>query len=202
MPAGRLAYGTAFSFGATDFLQFGTDVVRDAYGILNANAKVALVATRPFAAAVTLDFEKFNFRDLSASNPDVDVTAWEPGLVAAVEVSPGFAWFVGGNLELSRQTTTLAGAEVSGLARGAAIASDLSWAYESAPGAGGGRPRGESRGIGNVMSAGITYDVTYRSFGAGLSHHWPGFQLGLHYYPDAATQKFLPIVVGGGSLDL
>src|SRR3990172_10717144 len=65
LPAGRLSYGTAFSFGVTDFLQIGTDVVRDAYGVLNANAKIGLVAREGFAAALTLGFEKFNFKDFS-----------------------------------------------------------------------------------------------------------------------------------------
>ena len=60
----------------------------------------------------------------------------------------------------------------------------------------------KKKSLGNVLSTGLTYDFTFKIYGVGISHHWSGFQVGLHYYPDASKYRVMPILVGGAVVDL
>lgn len=190
LPAGRLAYGTELAFGFTDFLQVGTSLIRDFYKIFNANIKVSLLNYPKFAAAATLGAQAYNLRDFNASTTDLWVTSWLPGAVVAYELVPRLALFLGGNAEI---TSPSGPAVSSGYVHGGTLEADLSWAYG---------PAARKRGASNVLSAGVTLNVTHNLVGFGLSHHWPGFQLGVHYYPAASQHRVLPIIVGGGAIDL
>lgn len=211
LPAGRLVYGTELALGVTDFLQIGTNVVRDVYKFYNANARLSLVDVPGFALSPFVGFETYNYRDISDTNPDLRVTSWLPGAVAALGVTEQLAWFFYGNLNFTKTELVTSGIKTSGLIRGASLGTDFSWAYnmqfeEEGPRPGtlkGARPKKLSRGarVGNVLSAGMTYDLTYKIVGLGLSHHWPGFHLGLHYFPNADRARLLPIVSGGGTVD-
>jgi hypothetical protein len=193
LPQGRLVFGTDLAFGLTDFLQVGTSILRDAYQFYNANAKLSLVDSGAFAMALTGEYQAYNYRDISSSNPDLSVRSVMPGLVTAFELVDRLALFAGGNLNFTNVELRTSGIETSGYVRGAQVESDLSWAY--------GAPS-RRRAISNVLSAGATYDVNYKIYGVGVSHHWPGFHIGLHYYPNADQYKVLPIIAGGGSVDL
>jgi hypothetical protein len=191
LPAGRLLLGTEFALGLTDFFQVGTNVIRDVYKVFNANAKLALLDYQEYALALTLGFETYNLNDIHASNPDIRVTSWQPGMVNALALLPDLALFFGGNLNLSKTTLTNAGIQTSGYVTGAVGQADLSWAYNT-----------KKHSVGNVLSGGVTYDFTYDVFGFGASHHWPGFHIGLHYYPNASQYKVQPIVMGGAAVEL
>lgn len=191
LPAGRLVLGTDIAFGVTDFLQIGTNVVRLAYQVLNANAKLALFDNELFAFAATYSWERYNLRDFSARNPDVEIQSHQPGAVTAFSLHRDLAFFVAGSLNFTQINLQTSGVEVSGFVRGAQIASDLSWAYNR-----------RRNGLGNVLSPGVTYDLTFKILGLGLSHHWPGFRLGVHYYVNAESNRFLPILAGGAVVDL
>lgn len=191
LPSGTLAYGTQISYGLTDFFQISTNLVRDIYQIYNLSVKVALLDFPNFALAATMSWENYNYKDISTLNPNIDVTSWMPGLVSAFALSDTVAWFLGGNLNVSEITVQSNSIESSGLLKGATIQSDLSWAYNP-----------HKNSIGNVLAVGASYDITYKIYGIGFSHHWPGFQIGLHYYPNADERKVLPILVGGGSIQL
>ena len=191
LPQGRLAVGTSIAFGITDFLQIGTDVLRDFYKFYNANGKLAILDYEEFAAALTLGYEAFSLRDIDSANPNVTVQSWNPGFVAAYEFLPGFSHAFGGNLYLTKTEVDIPGLRTSGFARGFVIENDLSWAYNP-----------KKRSIGNVLSAGLTYDFTYKLYGIGISHHWPGFHAGIHYYPTATKYRVQPILVGGAVVDL
>ena len=197
MPGGRLSLGTQVAWGVTDFFQVGTDIIRDISKIYNANGKLALVETPVFALAATVGWEHYNLRDISVFNPDASISSWLPGLAMANAIGDQLALFYGGNLNLSQVTVNTDGLQSSGYLRGASLGSDLSWAYN--PPSGGSSAR---RGIGNVLSTGVTYDVTYKLVGVGLSHHWPGFKVGFHYYPGASRNKWLVMVAGGMAVDL
>ena len=193
VPAGRLSYGTDVALGVTDFFQVGSGILRDAYRFYNVNAKLALVDYPEFALALTGSYEFYNYHDISPDNPDLKVTAWQPGIVTAFELFPRFAMFVGGNVDISNANLVTNGIQTSGYTHGAQVESDISWAYN---------PPSKKKHYGNVLSAGATYDLTYKIYGIGLSHHWPGFHLGIHYYPNADQYRVLPIIAGGGAIDL
>jgi hypothetical protein len=192
MPGGTLALGTTMSLGVTDFFQVGTDIYRDFYKVFNAHAKISLIDYPDFAMGLTGGWESYNFHDISNYNPDVQVTSWQPGVATAYALHKRLALFVGGHLSFTNVTVHTTGDPVSGLIEGAAGGADLSWAYNPP----------KKRGIGNVLSGGVTYDFTYRIFGFGVSHHWRGFHIGLHYYPQAADYKVLPIISGGVTVPL
>ena len=193
LPAGRLVLGTQFAYGLTDFLQIGTDVFRDFYKIYNANAKVSLLDFPEYATALTLGFEHYNYKDIDSGNPDLKVTSWQPGAVTSLEVMPYVAWFFGGHLNFSQTTLRTESIKTSGLVRGYNAETDLSWAYN---------PHPKKKSMGNVLSGGVTYDFSYKIYGVGISHHWPGFHVGVHYYPNASKYKLAPILAGGAVVDL
>src|SRR3954467_8551894 len=91
LPGGRIVIGTEAAFGVTDFLQVGTSILRDLYQVYNANAKVSLVDLPEFALALTADFQKYNYNDISVLNPSVEVTSWGPGAVASWAILPNLA---------------------------------------------------------------------------------------------------------------
>lgn len=190
LPAGRLVLGTELVFGVTDFLQIGTNLVRNFYQNYNAQLKASLVDSPEFALALTGGLEYFNPRSLSGLNPDVWIRSYLPGLVAGFELLPRVGIFVGGNLNFSQTDVPSDELNRSGFFRGALLQSEINWAYN---------PPVKKRGVGlgNVVAAGMSYDLTYRLLGLGLSHHWPGFRLGVHYYPGAENFRWLPLINGG-----
>jgi hypothetical protein len=190
LPAGRLALGTDVAYGMFDSVQIGTGLLSDIYQTYNANLKINLVNLPTFSLAAFGSVETYNYHTYDSSNPDLKVLSWKPGLVAGYEVLPDVAGFIGANLNISRQTLLTNGVSTSGYVRGAEGEYDLAWAYL----------RGR-RGISNVLSAGASYDFTYKVYGFGLSHYWRGFRLGAHYYPNADKYKLQPILAGGASVD-
>jgi hypothetical protein len=191
LPAGRVSFGTEVAVGVTDFLQIGTNLVSDAYQVYNAYAKLSLLDFPAFAMGLTLGYQTFNYNNLNASNPDLQVTSWLPGVVTSYALHKNLAVFVGANANLSKQTLLSEGVQVSGYFQGATVESDLSWAYN---------PHKDR--VGNVLSGGVSYNLSYQLIGVGLSHHWRGFHIGLHYYPNADENRILPIIAGGTSVDL
>lgn len=191
LPAGTLVLGTDVGFGVTDFFQVGTNVVRDLYQIYNANAKLSVLDYPEFAAGLTLGYQTFNYKDFDSTNPDLRVTSWLPGIVGAFSLLDNLALFGGANLNFTQTDLNRSGLKETGLTRGASLGSDLSWAYNP-----------KKNGVGNVLSAGVSYDLTYDLFGFGASHTWPGFKIGLHYYPAADRYKLQPIIAGGAVVNL
>lgn len=188
VPGGMLLVGTDVVLGVTDFFQVGTNVIRDFYQSYNGNIKIALLDAPGFAFALTGGIEHYNYRNFDSTNPDVWVTSYQPGAVVAIGVLPTLGWFVGSNLNFTDQPLITDGIVNSGYFRGATLQSDLAWAYY---------PPTKKKGLGNVVAVGTTYDVNYKIFGVGLSHYWPGFRLGVHYYVNADENKFLPLISGG-----
>lgn len=188
LPAGTLIYGTDLALGVTDFFQVGTSLLRTLYRVYNANAKLRLFAQEESALALTFGVESYNPSDFSAQSADLRVTSYQPGMVFALALHPRLAWFVGGNYSFTQiQIPRLE----SGFVRGARAGSDLTWMYGDA---------GRRQRVGNAVSIGSSYDFTHQIYGVGLSHHWPGFQLGIHVYPNASESKYLPILAGGGAV--
>lgn len=192
LPAGRFSFGTDLAYGITDFLQVGTSLLYDVFQIYNVNARVSLLDMPGFSFALTGAFESYNLQSLDSSNPNIAVTSLLPGAVAGFALTPELGWLVGGNLNFSSQTINLNGINVSGFTRGAAAESDLSWAAITSRK---GWPL-------FVISGGVSYDFTYQLAGVGVSFHVKGFHLGVHYYPAAVDDKWLPIIAGGAVVDL
>lgn len=193
-PAGRLTYGSALSFGVTDFLEVHTNLIRDFYQIFNVGAKLSIVNEEGFAGGLTFSAQTYNTRALDPNATAAQVTTYQPGVATAFRIVPRrLVAFVAGQINIEQTAT--AGSPSTGFLTGTQVQGDLTWAYMS--------PRKTRTGaaIGSqAVSAGVTYDFTYAQLGFGLSHHWPGFHLGLHYYPNGGAQKFLPILTGGGSV--
>lgn len=213
LPSGYFVYGTDLAYGLTDFLTVGTSIIRDIYQVYNANAKIALIDEKLFAFSVTGGWQFYNLKDVSSTNPNVDVESWLPGAVLAVKLDDRLGWFMGGNLDI-RSVTINEGDQTTGYAQGAQAESDLSWAYGSdetesdeaqtqsidqGRGLAAKKPYRRAR-LGNVISVGVSYDFTYKLLGYGISHHWKGFHLGVHYTPGADERKILPIIAGGGGM--
>jgi hypothetical protein len=176
---------------------------------------VNLLETDGFALGVGIGFERYNLHDIDSRNPDLSLTTYRPGAVAAVALAPDWAVFVGGHALLSNPEPKRDGIESSGFVRGSDAELDFAWAYQSE---GGGESRdpaaAPTRGkrtssagrtkkhstSGNSIAFGASYDFTYRLSGFGISHHFPGFQIGLHWYPSADRNPVLPILAGGGSV--
>lgn len=194
--SGQFSYGSEITLGITDFFQVGTHLVRDFYQVLNANAKLSLLNLETFALALTFQAQTYNMRALDASSASTQVTSYQPGAVA------GFSWipnklvlFVAAQASFAQVSE--AGGPVSGFLSGTTVMTDLSWGYLPTR-----KTRTGTRQGGQTLSAGLSYDFTYAQLGFGLSHHWPGFHLGVHYYPNGGAQKFLPILTGGGTFRL
>ncbi len=191
LPAGRVIIGTTSGVGVTDFFELDTDLMADFYQIYNGRARLSLLDFPGVAAAVYAGFQHVNLNDLSDSNPSIAINSWMPGGVMGVEVAPFLAVFVGGQLYYSDVQLPNSNLKTSGFVQGAQFESDVSWAYN---------PH-ENR-MGNILSAGFTYNATYKFYGLGLSHHWKKFHLGIHYYPNASQPKVLPILTGGAVIDV
>ncbi len=188
LPGGKLLLGTAVAFGVTDFLQIGTNLLADFYQNYNASLKLAIFENEVTAFALTGSFQRYNPSTFSASNPDEWINSYQPGAVVAVAILPKVAAFFGGSLNFSEQTLPGSNIDRSSLFRGATIESDLSWAYN---------PPTKRKDLGNVLATGVSYDLNYKLLGVGLSHYWPGFHLGFHYYIGAERNPVLPILQGG-----
>ena len=191
LPAGRFVLGSTVGIGVTDWLELDTNLVADLYQIYNGRAQVSLLDFPGLAAGFYLGYQNTNLNALSAANPAISLSTFMPGMVIGMEMLPHFAWFLGGNLSYTNASVPTSGLDVSGFLQGGQIGSDFSWAYNS----------GESQ-VGNVLSAGFSYNSTFGIYGVGLSHHWRGFHVGLHYYPNANNLKVMPILSGGAVVDI
>jgi hypothetical protein len=185
LKAGTLVLGTQISFGLTSFLQIGTDIFRDFYKIYNANLKINFLKFEDYAMAFILGYEKYNLKDVNAQNPDIGIQTIQPGITNAIAFSKELGFTFSGSISNTKVNSNSPIYE-SGVLRGTRIGADLSWAYNPQP-----------RTLGNVLSFGTSYDLTYKMFGYGLSHHFPGFQFGVHYFPKATSNKYFPIIAGG-----
>lgn len=190
-PAGRIAIGTTTSIGVTDFLDLETNLISDFFQIYNVKVRLAVLDFSKFAVGVYLGYQNVNLNNLSPSNPSTTLNAWIPGGVFGVEVVPHVAAFFGIQLFYPNMNISDSGIDTSGYLQGAQVESDLSWAYNP-----------HKNRTGNVFSGGVSYNTTFSFYGLGVSHHWPGFHLGIHYYPDAQNLKVLPIFAVGAMLDL
>ena len=185
--AGSFLLGTTTGVGITSFLQLETQVVDDLYAIYNGRIKAALVDAPVVALAVTLAYQQLNLQDWSVKNPPLVLQSWLPGAVVGLALSSNLSFFLGGQLALNRQQLPSANLLASaGLVQGASGEADLTYFYS---------PSG-------AFSAGMSYNFSYQFYGVGLSHHWSVLQLGVHYYPNATTWRFLPIVNVGMGITL
>jgi hypothetical protein len=192
LPAGKFFIGSSAGIGITDFLQVETNVISDIYEIYNARARLSLLDFPGFAVGLYLGYQNVNLKNLSDSNPSIHFSSWMPGGTIGIEVLPNVAWFLGGNLfyantDLPSSSTF----QSSGFLQGSQIETDVSWAYN---------PHGNNTG--NVLSGGFTYNTTFEFYGVGVSHHWKGFQLGIHYYPNANNLKVYPIASVGATFEI
>lgn len=185
LPGGRLVIGTQVAYGILGFFQAGTDLVRDIYQVYNVGAKLKVVDTPSFTLAATAEYETFNYNTIAPTNPSLQVTSWLPGLVAGIEVLPQVAWFVGGNLNILSQNLITSGVQTSGYVHGSQVESDLSWMFLP----------------GFAIATGLTYDLTYRVVGYGVSTYLKTIKLGVHYYANADQYRVMPILAGGVALD-
>ncbi len=190
LSAGQFVYGSQLALGITDFLQISTDFLRDLFQIYNAQLKVNLVDTSLFAWTLSLGFQTFNYQDIDSSNPAIQITSYRPGTVFAFGLGSRVAWFLGGSADLSNQKKST-NVQTSGFVQGHVIESDWSFAYKT---------KDDEPEYGYAIAVGGSYDLTYKLIGVGLSHHWPSFRIGVHYYINADRSRILPLITGGGTL--
>jgi hypothetical protein len=183
LPAGKFMVGSTVGLGVTDFIQVETNLIADAYQVFNGRVRASLLDFPGFAGGVSLGYHN--------ANPSLTLSSWMPGAVVGIEVLPDVALFLGGNLFYANvDPSSNAGIQSSGFLQGSQIESDISWAYNP-----------HKQKLGNVLSAGLTYNTTFDFYGVGFSHHWRGFQLGIHYYLNATNLKVLPIASVGAVVE-
>jgi hypothetical protein len=192
--AGTLLYGTSLTYGITDFLQVGTNAYQLLNDVPNANAKLSFLDTENWAAAATFEWAELDLENVRGERV-ATVTQYGPGVVVSTSITDVLSWTNG--VKVIRRTVegSEANAIKSGINQGTTYQSEIGWLYQDAPKKG-------NRGGARALATGISYDTTYKLFGVGISHHWPGFQLGVHYYPGADEKKWIPIIVGGGSISI
>lgn len=191
LPAGKWVLGAQTAIGITDSIQLETDVISTLFKIYNGRAKLSLLDFPGFAVGIYLGYQYVNLNDISSSNPALGLSTWMPGGVIGTEIMPYLALFFGGNLSYPNFDPSALSLSTSGYIQGSQLESDLSWAYNP-----------QKNKTGNVLSSGFTYNTTFNFYGVGISHHWPGFHFGIHYYPNAAVFKFVPILSTGIVFDL
>ena len=191
IPQGQIAVGTTTGVGVTPFMDVETNLISDFFQIYNARARFSLFDNRQFAIGAYLGYQMVNLNNLAPANPSVTLSAWMPGATVAVEVLPAVAMFFGVQLFYPNMNIINSEIDSSGYLAGAQVETDVSWAYNPHQGH-----------AANALSGGITYNTTFSFYGLGISHHWPGFQLGIHYYPNAQNLKVLPIFSAGGALNI
>lgn len=189
IPAGTLVYGTTFAIGVTDFFQIGTNVLRDFFQFFNAQGKIAVIDFPDVALGLTVGFEHYKVERTGL--PSLDVTSWQPGAVVSFALSDSFATFMGGHFNWRSVDIDRSQVVKSGFLSGSTAFGEFAWSYNP--------PSKKEGTIGNTLCPGVSYDFTYEMLGIGLSHHWDGFQLGVHYYPSAKENALLPILAGGGT---
>ncbi len=189
--AGQLVLGTDVALGVTDFFQVGTNLIQDFYQVWNAHAKLSVFDNEAWALGLFTGFQHYNYKSIDDFNPDLKVTSWLPGLTLGYSPYYNLAWFFGGNLNFTNTELKTDMITTSGFVNGARLNTDLSWAYNP-----------KRNGVGSVLSSGVSYDLNYRLWGIGVSHHWKGFHLGLHYYPDAKKHRLQPILSGGAAINI
>lgn len=182
MPGGTYVIGTTVAVGVFDFLQFSTNTFRLFTRAWNVQAKVSLIEYPTFIVSAFLDYESINLNHHDDRNPDLRVNSWQPGLVTGYEINEDMAFFLGGNFHSSAQTLP-ATFYKSGFFQGARVNFDWSWMYNPV----------DSRLANNAIAAGTVYDLTYKTIGFGVTHHWPSFQLGIHYTANVDNHRVLPI---------
>ncbi len=185
LPAGRVMIGSLTGIGITDFFELQTHLLANFYNAYNLQLRASMIDSPTSAASLSIGFSYMNF----SSNQHI--SAWLPGGVVGIEIAPHLAFFFGGNLFLSNLPSTSQSVQTSGFLQGGQIETDLSWAYDV-----------KSNRLGNVVSMGFTYDTTFQFYGFGLSHHWMGFHLGIHYYPNVNENHVQPILSGTATVDL
>lgn len=192
LPAGRVVFGSSVGMGLTDFLQVSTDLFRDLYSVYNAQAKLGLYSDAFWALALTFGWQHYRFKDIDSSNPDGDVTSYQPGGVVAFAITPVFGMFLGGHADMSNIKINVDRITHTALQQGGQVEADLTYAYSL--------PEGDQSL--KLISVGVNYDFLYKLTGFGLSHHWSGLQLGAHYYPKATSKAWYPIIIGGASFQI
>ena len=176
-----------------DRWEFDADIVSMLFKVFTLGVRRNFINEESYALALGLGFEAYDPNTIDASNPDVRVWRVNPEITAGWEMLPGLAVVAGLRPSLSSyrfdETTTLK----SGMTPGSVTGFDLIWSYN---------PYKRQGKVTNALAVGWTYDFTYRHFGFGWSHHWPGFHVGIQIYPYADRLRFIPAARGMLTLDL
>ncbi len=192
LPKGKFVIGTTTAVGLTDFFEIQTDIFYDFYRIYNVRAKLGFLDFPGFAGGFYVGYQYLNLNDLSSTFPSVGIGAFTPGGTIGVEILPDVALFLGGHLYYPNTDPTPYVNGPSGYLPGSEFGADLSWAYF--------KSRNKTSGV-YILSFGATYNNTYGFYGVGISHHWRGLHLGVHYYPNVSRLRFQPILAGGAQFD-
>ncbi len=193
LPAGSLQVGTTSAVGLTDYLQVSTQLFADLLQIYNLQLRSGLLDLPGLAVGAGLGLQSVQLSHLTGQNTNQVISALLPQLTLGFEVAPHWALFLGGQLYLANQTPNANSVLGAGMMQGTEVEADLSWAYQ---------PHPEEERIGNVLSMGYSYNTTYQFYGVGISHHWRGLHVGIHYYPNATFYQLSPILSGGASFDI
>jgi len=183
LPAGVFVYGTSLAFGVTDRFQVGTNLHALLSDIPNLNSQLSLYHSDDWALALTVGASQYDVEDVYG-NKLATIDTYTSGLVLGVALSDKVAWTNGVEYAWRYVEGSDANIVISGLFGGTKLQSELGWIYND----------------GRALDLGVSYDTTFSLWGFGLGHHWDGFHLAIHYYPDADQDKVLPIISGSGAI--
>jgi len=186
---GQVVVGSVLSLGVVEGLEVSTDLTRNYSKFYNISAKAPIVEFSTFVASGFVTFESFRFDGIDVRNPNGRVNSWQPGLVTGYEINPDLALFLGGAVRLASNEVPRSFVQ-SGWMRGSRLMADLGWKYN----------RNGSKWSENALSTGLSADLSYKLIGAGVTHHWEKFTIGMHYMVNADRQRLLPMLAFQSSL--
>jgi len=189
LPAGSFSVGSSFAYGFFDVFELSTDVILDAYGIMNVGMKIPVIAGDDFglvlhAGYVSQDAKVYQ-ADPNTGTQTVQTqksTAFSPGATVSYRLLDDFTGHTGFKV-VSRSPTIPKESlqKLSGYLHGNEVFQEFTV--------------GLTEYI--AVALGVSYDTTYNFAGYGATLHLPVLSIGAHYYPTVDQDQTL-ILLGIG----
>jgi hypothetical protein len=170
IPSGNFVLGTSAGFGIFDIADLTTNLVYDLDGIFNISTKFAIYHTANFAFApyVTYTTQTVQGYDMNGNGTTQTSTSLQPGATFSYRILPRLTGHVGGSVVVRNPTIPKGSTNPARTAfvQGTTMNKEFTYGFTQ----------------NFALSTGASYDFVYDIWGAGMSFHFGGFQLGGHYY--------------------
>jgi hypothetical protein len=182
IPSGELVIGTDLAMGLFGVADVSTNLYYDAVSVYNVSAKISLWQGHDFAAAIFATYTSQNINTLDPSTGQTVQTSTSsiaPGGMFSYRILDDVAGHVGASFV--NRTPAISKSDLpqkSAYIHGTTLYKEFSFGLSSD----------------FALVVGGTYDATYDYWGAGLSLHLSGVEVGAHYFFNVAEGQWLPIL--------